>query len=266
VAGRDLAGVLGGDAVWLTGGTATFSDKNVGTGKTVTLTGAGLAGLDAANYRLTSVSTTTASITKQTLTVTADDKTMTMGAALPTLTGQVAGQVAGDTIVTTYSTTATSSSTGGFYPITPNVSDTPPGVLGNYDVRVVNGTLNVTFVWNGYLQPVNDTAHQIGVAESKFKLGQTIPLKFDLATATGASVQQAGNPLFSVGNYRATCDSDAAADTVPTVTADPSAVYTYTGGHYQFNWSTKAVTKAGEYRVYAALADGTKPWVDVCLR
>jgi hypothetical protein len=104
------------------------------------------------------------------------------------------------------------------------------------------------------------------VTESKFKLGQTIPLKFDLATVTGASVQQTGNPAFSVGNYRASCDSDAVTDTVPTIAADASAVYTFTGGHYQYNWSTKSVTKAGEYRVYAALADGSNPWVDICLK
>jgi trimeric autotransporter adhesin len=266
VATRNLSGVTSGDSVYLSGGTATFADKNVGNGKPVTLTGATLGGIDAGNYNLTSVATTTASITKATLTVTADNKAMVMGSALPTLTGQVVGNVAGDTLVATYSTTATSSSTGGFYPVTPSVSGTAAGVLGNYDVHLVNGTLNVTFVWNGFLQPVNDTAHQIGVTESKFKLGQVIPLKFDLATFAGANVQQTGNPVFSVGNYRASCDSDAVADTLPAVSADPSVVFVYTGGHYQYNWSTKSVTKPGEYRVFAALADGSKPWVDICLK
>jgi hypothetical protein len=261
-----LNGVVAGDSVALAGGTATFADKNVGNGKTVTLSGAGLTGTDAGNYTLSSVSQSTANITRASLTVTADDKAMQMGAGVPALTGQVVGKVTGDTIVASYSTTATSSSTGGFYPITPSVAGTPANVLANYDVHLVNGTVNVTFVWSGFLQPVNDTAHQVNVTESKFKLGQTIPLKFDLATVSGLSVQQAMNPLFSVGNYRATCDSDAATDTVPAVAADPSTVYTFTGGHYQYNWSTKSVTKAGEYRVYAALADGSKPWVDICLK
>ena len=49
--------------VSLTGGTATFADKNVGNGKTVTLTGATLSGRDAGNYILDSVATTTANIT-----------------------------------------------------------------------------------------------------------------------------------------------------------------------------------------------------------
>ena len=50
--------MVGGDTVSLAGGTATFDNKNVGTGKTVTLTGATLTGADAGNYTLTSVGTT----------------------------------------------------------------------------------------------------------------------------------------------------------------------------------------------------------------
>lgn len=71
VVGRTVAGVLGADVVSLAGGTATFADKNVGAGKTVTLTGATLAGADAGNYSLTSVATTTAAITPKALLVTA---------------------------------------------------------------------------------------------------------------------------------------------------------------------------------------------------
>ena len=66
---RSLSGVIAPDAVTLIGGTATFNDKNVGTGKTVTLTGATLSGVDARNYALSSVSTTTADITAKNLTI-----------------------------------------------------------------------------------------------------------------------------------------------------------------------------------------------------
>ena len=47
----------------LDGGTATFDTKDIGTGKTVTLSGATLAGADAGNYVLDAVATTTADIT-----------------------------------------------------------------------------------------------------------------------------------------------------------------------------------------------------------
>src|SRR5207244_6558236 len=64
VASRVANGILLTDVVSLTGGTATFDDKNVGTAKTVTLAGAALSGADAGNYNLTGVGTATADITK----------------------------------------------------------------------------------------------------------------------------------------------------------------------------------------------------------
>src|SRR5258708_38294623 len=74
---RSLSGTITGDVVSLTGGTATFADKTVGTGKSVTLTGASLSGADALNYVLDSVATTTADITTAaiTATLTAANKT-----------------------------------------------------------------------------------------------------------------------------------------------------------------------------------------------
>ena len=71
VATRAVSGVVGSDDVNHTGGTATFSDANAGDGKTVTLTDATLTGAAAGNYTLSSVSTTTANITKATPTITA---------------------------------------------------------------------------------------------------------------------------------------------------------------------------------------------------
>jgi len=98
---RSLSGVIPPDVVTLTGGTATFSDKNVGMGKTVTLTGATLSGADAGNYILDSVATTTANITPATVTAaivgnpakTYDGNTnATLSAANFSLTGVVTGE------------------------------------------------------------------------------------------------------------------------------------------------------------------------------
>jgi hypothetical protein len=63
VASRSVSGNVGSDDVSLSGGTATFDNANAGTGKTVTLAGATLAGTDAGNYTLGIVLTTTANIT-----------------------------------------------------------------------------------------------------------------------------------------------------------------------------------------------------------
>lgn len=114
------------------------------------------------------------------------------------------------------------------------------------------------------LQPINDTAHQTGLNESKFKLGQTIPVKFDLTNAQGQIVQQAGDPTFTRSGNLGVCDATASTDTVPTVSPDAAAVYKSSGGHYQYNWSTKART-AGEYKIFANLADGTHQFVYICL-
>jgi hypothetical protein len=69
IATRTLTGVLAGDVVNLVGGTATFANKDIGLGKTVTATGLSLDGAQAGNYVLsTTTATTTASITQITLT------------------------------------------------------------------------------------------------------------------------------------------------------------------------------------------------------
>src|SRR5439155_1709511 len=70
IATPSVSGVIGSDTVNLSGGTATFSDKNVANGKTVTATGLNLSGTAAGNYQLASTSaTTTADITAKGLTV-----------------------------------------------------------------------------------------------------------------------------------------------------------------------------------------------------
>ena len=68
---------LAGDALGLNQGQARFSDKNVGQGKAVTLSGFSLTGADAGNYSLQLPASLTADITAATLTVgglTANDK------------------------------------------------------------------------------------------------------------------------------------------------------------------------------------------------
>jgi uncharacterized delta-60 repeat protein len=78
IATRSLTGVIGADVVTLIGGTATFADAAVGTGKTVTVTGLTLGGAAASNYVLSSTSaTTTATITAASVAVTVQDPSPT---------------------------------------------------------------------------------------------------------------------------------------------------------------------------------------------
>lgn len=99
-------GIVGGDAVGFAaaGLSGTFSDRNVGTGKTVTLSGGALTGGSAGNYVLApATGTTTASITPASLSLTgmaARDKVYdgTTAAVLDTTAAGLAGVVAGDAV------------------------------------------------------------------------------------------------------------------------------------------------------------------------
>jgi hypothetical protein len=106
---------------------------------------------------------------------------------------------------------------GGFYTLggvpkaTCTATDTFSGLAGDCSVTVTGGTANGvgTFTWtataidnagnkttqtgtykvvykfSGFLQPINDTAHQTGLTTSVFKAGSTIPVKFQLKNAAG---------------------------------------------------------------------------------
>ena len=65
-----VSGRIGTDELTVTGAAGTFSDKNVGTAKTVTISGFTFGGADAGNYAFSGTASTTANVTPKTLTVT----------------------------------------------------------------------------------------------------------------------------------------------------------------------------------------------------
>src|SRR6185369_10405927 len=82
----------------------TFTNKNVGTGKTISVSGVSISGADAGNYTFNSTTTTTANITARSLTVTAtgvnkvyDGKT---SASVTLSDDRVAGDTLTDSFVT----------------------------------------------------------------------------------------------------------------------------------------------------------------------
>lgn len=71
LSGGSLRGLVSGETLVMSGGTGTFADKNAGTGKTVTVTGVGIAdgtGL-ASNYTVNNPSGVTGNITPKVLTI-----------------------------------------------------------------------------------------------------------------------------------------------------------------------------------------------------
>src|SRR5690606_19867289 len=100
--------------------TATFNNKNVGTGKTVSVSGISISGDDAINYAPNTTALTTAAITVKPLTIIADDKEKFEGENNPELTASYNGFVPGEdktvlTVQPNLSTTATANSLMGPY-------------------------------------------------------------------------------------------------------------------------------------------------------
>jgi len=131
----------------------------------------------------------------------------------------------------------------------------------------VSRTFKVVYGWGGFLQPINDTAHQIGVNESKFKIGSTVPVKFRLTDASGTPVQASLLPTFKYVFVNAACDTSTYTEPVLTEPADAGSAFKWDAGlpGYHYNFSTKSITVKGEYRVYAIVHDGITRTVDICL-
>jgi len=145
VAGNyNLTGLVGSDVVTVTG-TTSYDNATASTGKTITATAFMLGGSDKGNYNLTTATaTSTGTITKAALVITADNKTRVQNTPDPTFTATYTGFVNAETnaVLTaqpTFTTTATLSSLQGDYPIVP-----AGAAAQNYSISYVNGTLTVT--------------------------------------------------------------------------------------------------------------------------
>jgi hypothetical protein len=198
-------------------------------------------------------------INKKGASVTPTATSKILGAAEPAFTGTLVGFLPGDNVTVIYSRTA--GEAVGAYTISATLS--PVGVLGNYDITYKTAMFNITYKWTGFLQPINDTAHQLSTFSS-FKSGQTIPAKFVLQNAAGIVVQQTGNPTFTRSGNLGACSSYTTVETVEVVAADTIPEYKWDGSQYHYNWSTKNLS-SGIYRISANLADGTVHSVDICL-
>jgi filamentous hemagglutinin family protein len=145
-------GVIGGDSVNFTFGSATFDDKNVGTNKVVTVTGVNGAGTDAGNYVVDNATvTTTANITQRVLnlsgtriydgTLDADANTLAPGGVLST-------GLAGETLVLAGKGATADKNVGtnkGFSLGTLNIADgTNGGLSSNYTLAGGTDKLTIT--------------------------------------------------------------------------------------------------------------------------
>jgi hypothetical protein len=108
------AGVISGEDVQLSGGTATFADKQAGPDKPVNVSGLTLTGAQAANYALASTTaTTTANITPRTLVVSATGVDKVYDGTTDATVSLSDNRVAGDTFSESYTTASFASRNAG---------------------------------------------------------------------------------------------------------------------------------------------------------
>jgi hypothetical protein len=129
--------------------------------------------------------------------------------------------------------------------------------------------LGVFYRFDGFLQPINDTAHAQTCGApcpmSVFKAGSTVPVKFALKDANGNVVQAATLPIWAtpvqVGPVNQAIDESVGNDP-----ASSGSTFRWDGSQYVYNWSTKGLQAGYIYRISAVLDDGTTRSVYVGLR
>ncbi|WP_370679931.1 YDG domain-containing protein [Comamonas sp. GB3 AK4-5] len=149
LSGGSLSGVLGTDAVTLSGQNGAFANKNAGIGKTVTVSSITLGGDDAGNYTVTQPTDLTANITAKALTVTgmtADNKAYDGGTTATLSGGSLSGVLGTDTVTLSGQNGAFANKNAGIGKTVTVSSITLGGDdAGNYTVTQPTGlTANIT--------------------------------------------------------------------------------------------------------------------------
>jgi hypothetical protein len=133
------------------------------------------------------------------------------------------------------------------------------------NARTVNGSYLVVYRFGGFLQPINDTAHEVGASTSIFKAGSTVPVKLQLQRADGAPVQAAIAPSW-LTPVKGSATSAQVDESVYSASPDSGSTYRYdtTAQQYIYNWKTAA---GGSYwRIGVKLDDGQTYFVNIGLR
>jgi hypothetical protein len=131
------------------------------------------------------------------------------------------------------------------------------------NTSTTTGTYKVTYRFDGFLQPINDTAHQVGAATSVFKSGSTVPVKFQVKNAAGQAVQATTAPMW-LTPVKGGAMSLPVDETVVTVSADSGSTFKYDTGQYIYNWKTG--TGGNYWQIGVKFDDGQIYYVNIGLR
>ena len=188
-----------------------------------------------------------------------DPNPLTTGNAAPLAPGS--GFLPADNVSATYTRTPGETVAGNPYQITATL--TAPGVaLGNYTITNAGAKFYIKFLWSGSAadkrhRPSGRRAEQIQDGPDDTRQVRAP----ERGRHTGHSDSEPGlHAVGEPGSLRAAGDPESPQPLPP----DGVPVFKLTGVEYHYNWSTKGLS-SGLYRIYAHLADGEIPWVDICL-
>ena len=147
-----------------------------------------------------------------------------------------------------------------------NYTATATDNAGN--VQTLTGSYRVVYrSFDGFLQPINDTAHQTGTAVSVFKAGSTVPVKFQLRKADGTIVQANTAPqwLTPAKGSMTTAPVDESVYS-EVATAGTSYRWDATAQQYIYNWGSPKNGAGYYWRIGVKLDDGNTHTVNIGLR
>jgi YVTN family beta-propeller protein len=198
LSGGTLSGVVGSDVVPITAGTGTFADKNVGTGKQVTVSGYSISGANAANYALAAQpSGIVAEITKKEIAIAAENKSKVYGATDPALSAAFSGFVSDENATALSGTLSIARLVGedaGTYAITVSgLSSTNYAISYSTGLFTINGGIAQTITFGALAAKTNgDAAFTLGaIASSGLTVTYTIT-DTTVAKVSGTTVTIAG--------------------------------------------------------------------------
>lgn len=135
------------------------------------------------------------------------------------------------------------------------------------NTATASGTYRVVYRWDGFEQPINDTAHQIAQDVSVFKAASTVPVKLKVKRSDGTVVQAGSAPqwLTPVKGGATTAPVDEALYGEQ-ATSGNSYRWDGTGQQHLYKWGTTKSQAGSYWRIGVLLEDGQRYTVNIGLR
>jgi hypothetical protein len=268
---------VSGDAVVANYATASFSNKNVGTAKPVSVSGITISGGDAGNYNLlNTTASTTANISAKSVVgnFTAANKVWDGTTSAVVLSRSLAVPFAGDDVSLTGGTANFSDASVGIGKTVTLTGATLTGAdAGNYNLNAVNTAVASITAWNaqgyGFYSPVAAGSSTFTAAPllapttnpgdywNIAKGGSTVPLKFNVYAGTVEKTSLSDISGFQTFKLNA-CSGGLGEDPVDfTTTGNTSLRYDTSAMQWIQNWKTPSVSSDTCYRTMVTFADGS---------